>query len=168
MVESHANLWRIVSLELLAYGWTLGQIECENSGRTNGGWRGLCELFCCSFEFFVPCSFLFFFCLFAVLKLFSFPVSLLVWCQIHSLFPHNAVFWWVLFADVNVTCWQGAPPKSPEPMPVDKGEPKEDEVKKLSDAWAATCTKMFFLNLSVVLVILRTLHFSIEGKVIDW
>ena len=72
--------------------------------------------------------------------------------QIHSLFPHNAVFWWVLFADVNVTCWQGAPPKSPEPMPVDKGEPKEDEVKKLSDAWAATCTRMVFLNLSVMLV----------------
>ena len=77
--------------------------------------------------------------------------------------PHNFVFWWVLFADVNVTCWQGAPPKSPEPIPVDKGEPKEDEVKKLSDAWAATCTIMFFLNLSVMLVILRALHFSIEG-----
>ena len=159
------------NLELFAHAWTLSQIECENSGRTNGGWRGLCELFCCSFELFVPCSFLFFCCLLAVLKLFPLPVSLLVWCkanahwpsQIHSLFPHNAVFWWVFFADVNVICWQGAPPKSPEPMPVDKGEPKEDEVKKLSDAWAATCTKMFFLNLSVMLVILRALHFSIEG-----
>ena len=82
MVESHAYLWRIVCLELLAYGWTLGQIECENSGRTNGGWWGwgggwgwgFWALFCCPFSAFF---------LFCVLFLFIlFPFSLIFACSV--------------------------------------------------------------------------------------